>query len=94
MKIFTILLFVNSFCLVCFLKIFNITPFKETKITENIESNDMGYFKINLKDMKEEDKSNLYIQYKIEFLKTNQYFTVGASGFLEEPLKENQKDFV
>ena len=60
-----IILLFNLFSLGHLLLIFDITPFKETEINESISRNGVGYFKINLKNVRKEDKNNLYIQYII-----------------------------
>ena len=88
MKMLLIILLLNLFSLVHLLLIFDITPFKETEINESISRNGVGYFKINLKNVRKEDKNNLYIQYRIAYTDANQYFIVDACGFLEEPTEE------
>ena len=71
----------------------DITPFKEIEIFDTIKKYTNGYFKINLKDVKDEDKQNLYIQYKIKSVNFGKIFTVDACSFSEEPSEEDIVSF-
>ena len=88
MKTFLIILFCLIFLDNTYL-IIDIKPFIETEITTSIGSNSVGYFKIDLRNVKEEEKKNLYIQYRIRLLNTGKYFTVDASGFSKEPSEQD-----
>ena len=86
--LFILLLFLVNFNL-----IIDITPFKEIEIFDTIKKYTNGYFKINLKDVKDEDKQNLYIQYKIKSVNFGKIFTVDACSFSEEPSEEDIVSF-
>ena len=93
MKHISLILLLNLFCLSHLLLIFDITPFNETEIKTDIPRNGIAYFKINLKEVKEEDKNNLYIQYRTYYFDANQYFTVDVCSFSEEPSEDDINAF-
>ena len=82
MKAYLIILL---FILVDNIVIIDITPFTEMEIDYVIEKSSTAYFKINLKNVNDEDKQNLYIQYK-KMIKTYGYcLNVDACSFSNEP---------
>ena len=78
-------LIISLFILVDNAVIIDITPFKEMEIDYIIEKSATAYFKVGLKNVKDEDKQNLYLQYKKMTKTYGHYLFVDACSFSNEP---------